>query len=649
MMTASLESLLLRLRDGDDREAWTQLVELVRNDVARVCRRVAGPTSLAEDAAQEAFLGLASRARTFRPAADDSEGRALAWVRCVAATTTLSLLRSRGRAARRERAAVDLREPQPEPHDLVTRRDLAERVRAALDELPQRERLILSLRFFADLGPEAIADELGCPAGTAKSRLNRSLQRLRALLLRRGVSVAGASLAAFLGAIDSAEGAEAAAPAAGAQLVPLSHPASWSSIAMTTAAASAALAALAWGALSWSGAPASETPTGGPTGGDAALVSAAAGAKLAWSDDGLYAPFSSITPVVAGDCVLAAGEQVVRCYGRDGSRRWSLDVDGYHHRPVVLDGLVVIAEHRRVSCRSLETGVERWTQPLERFGQQDAHDVEYANDASPLIVDSCVVVPCRDGRIHCFALADGTPLWTSPPPPQRAEYFSASAAGGLILCSDWGHAVEARRLESGEPAWRAEVPDVGANAPVVSGDAAYVVTHRIGAPEHGSVVALALADGAARWTTRLEQGVTGGPAVVDDVVVVAGQVSVIGLSRIDGHRLWETPRERFGYEHLIVDAAKRIVVGGGADERVQLLDHRDGHVLLSLPLMDHALASGAKLSMRGSTPILGQGDVPMPAAGRLYVTTSSGWFGVLELPGILPPAPAGHDFPAGNG
>jgi RNA polymerase sigma-70 factor (ECF subfamily) len=278
---------------------------------------VAGPTALAEDAAQETVLRLASQARSYRPAEHDSDDRPLAWVRCVAATTTLSLLRSRGRAARRERASVEPSEPFPDAHDLLTRRELAERLRAVLDELAERERRILSLRFFAELGHEAIAEQLGCPVGTVKSRLNRSLERLRQLLLRRGVSVATATLAAFLGAIESAEGADALAPAVGAQLVPPIHAVSWSTIAMTSAATSVTLVALVWGIVSWSGASASDAAdrgaTDAPTGGDEALVAAASGAALAGSADRLYTPFTSITPVVSGDSVVVAGERVVRC------------------------------------------------------------------------------------------------------------------------------------------------------------------------------------------------------------------------------------------------------------------------------------------------------------------------------------------------
>lgn len=57
-------------------------------------------------------------------------------------------------------------------------------VRRAVASLPQRERAVIVLRFFADLSVREIGDLLGCPEGTAKTLTARGLALLRATDLR---------------------------------------------------------------------------------------------------------------------------------------------------------------------------------------------------------------------------------------------------------------------------------------------------------------------------------------------------------------------------------------------------------------------------------------------------------------------------------
>ena len=57
---------------------------------------------------------------------------------------------------------------------------------AALAELPPRQRACVVLRFYEDLGVEAVADALGCRPGTVKSQTMRGLEALRAAYARHG-------------------------------------------------------------------------------------------------------------------------------------------------------------------------------------------------------------------------------------------------------------------------------------------------------------------------------------------------------------------------------------------------------------------------------------------------------------------------------
>ena len=90
----------------------------------------------------------------------------------------------RDRLRRRRRTPVVEVFPEP-PSDQAAPGDFRDAIHArdeldrALGSLPVDDRIVLALRFWADLPVDAIADRLGIPSGTVKSRLHRALDRLR--------------------------------------------------------------------------------------------------------------------------------------------------------------------------------------------------------------------------------------------------------------------------------------------------------------------------------------------------------------------------------------------------------------------------------------------------------------------------------------
>jgi RNA polymerase sigma-70 factor (ECF subfamily) len=72
--------------------------------------------------------------------------------------------------------------PQGGPSARLRRRERSERVRAALEKLPERDREVLVLRFLEDLSTAEAAAVLGVGEGAVKMRVMRALQRLRDLL-----------------------------------------------------------------------------------------------------------------------------------------------------------------------------------------------------------------------------------------------------------------------------------------------------------------------------------------------------------------------------------------------------------------------------------------------------------------------------------
>ncbi len=73
-------------------------------------------------------------------------------------------------------------DPEPQPHDIVSREQQATRLRALLATLPEEQRSVLRLAFFDGKSHTTVADELGLPLGTVKSRIRLALGHLRSAL-----------------------------------------------------------------------------------------------------------------------------------------------------------------------------------------------------------------------------------------------------------------------------------------------------------------------------------------------------------------------------------------------------------------------------------------------------------------------------------
>ncbi len=139
---------------------------------------VLGHREDAREAVQEGFL------RCWRRRADGSAPRNLeAWVVTVVLNAARDLRRRRrvrraGSLPPEDAMAPDAR--TLEPPAAAERRETVERARAALLALPDAEREVFLLRQNADLSCTAIADHLGIPVGTVKTRMRSALRRLRA-------------------------------------------------------------------------------------------------------------------------------------------------------------------------------------------------------------------------------------------------------------------------------------------------------------------------------------------------------------------------------------------------------------------------------------------------------------------------------------
>jgi RNA polymerase sigma-70 factor (ECF subfamily) len=165
------KELIAKAKLGD-RQAYSELVRRHRTGVINVVYRMCGDASLAEDAAQEAFVRAWQHLPGYQPRSAFRN-----WVYRIATNAALDVLR-------RERETVDVDElplvaEGAGPEATVEGKERGERVRLAVLALPPASRAVLVLREYEGLSYREIADALGIPLGTVMSRLNYARKLLR--------------------------------------------------------------------------------------------------------------------------------------------------------------------------------------------------------------------------------------------------------------------------------------------------------------------------------------------------------------------------------------------------------------------------------------------------------------------------------------
>jgi RNA polymerase sigma-70 factor (ECF subfamily) len=161
------EDLMLQLQAGSE-SALETLVERWRAPLFGFLLRRSAAAD-ADDLFQETWLRVVRARRRFDP-----RRRFSTWLFQIANNLCRDRFR-RGGVAARGHAALAEEAPPPGAPDPSLRIDLARRLSA----LPERLREVLVLRYYRDLGEREIAELLGIPPGTVKSRLHAALRALR--------------------------------------------------------------------------------------------------------------------------------------------------------------------------------------------------------------------------------------------------------------------------------------------------------------------------------------------------------------------------------------------------------------------------------------------------------------------------------------
>jgi RNA polymerase sigma-70 factor (ECF subfamily) len=173
------DEALVALVARADEDALAELYDRVSRVAYGLALRVLRDERHAEDAVQEAFLQVWRSAATFRA----ERAKASTWILTLVHRRAVDLVRReerRGAEPLMDDAEVGQAPEQTE--EAAWLRFERERVQAALKQLPDVQREALELAYYGGFSQSELADRLGVPLGTIKSRMFAGLARLRELL-----------------------------------------------------------------------------------------------------------------------------------------------------------------------------------------------------------------------------------------------------------------------------------------------------------------------------------------------------------------------------------------------------------------------------------------------------------------------------------
>jgi RNA polymerase sigma factor (sigma-70 family) len=171
------DSELIERAKAGDVAAYEELVRRYEQQAFRAACLICGDADEARDAAQEGFVRAWRALPRFRSGAEPRP-----WLMRIVVNAARNRRRGSGR---RTNLALRIAQDRPSdgaapsPEAAVLAAERRADLLAAIGQLRDDDRLVLGLRWFADLDELEMAEALGVPRGTVKSRLSRAMARLR--------------------------------------------------------------------------------------------------------------------------------------------------------------------------------------------------------------------------------------------------------------------------------------------------------------------------------------------------------------------------------------------------------------------------------------------------------------------------------------
>ncbi len=158
-----------------DVDSFRLLVERYQGPVVRIVGNLTGDIHISEDIAQDVFFAAYRKLRTFDPA----RSRFSTWLFTIAKNKGINAMKKK-----KVQSADDFPERADSicPSDGLVKKELFERLEAALQLLPSRQKRALVMAEFEGLAYEQIAEIEAVEIGTIKSRINRAKRKLQSVL-----------------------------------------------------------------------------------------------------------------------------------------------------------------------------------------------------------------------------------------------------------------------------------------------------------------------------------------------------------------------------------------------------------------------------------------------------------------------------------
>ena len=165
-------SLIVRVRDDQDKKAFGDLFRHFAPRIKGFLMKSGSSGTLAEEVAQDVMATVWQKAGLFDPA----RASVATWIFTIARNRKIDILR------KQRPEPEDLPwgpSAEPDQEDTIALQQDTVRLRAAIAELPEKQRDLVKQAYFGELSHSEIATETGLPLGTIKSRIRLALERLR--------------------------------------------------------------------------------------------------------------------------------------------------------------------------------------------------------------------------------------------------------------------------------------------------------------------------------------------------------------------------------------------------------------------------------------------------------------------------------------
>ena len=163
--------------DGD-KEAFSQLYSHFAPRIKAMMMKMSPDSSVAEEVAQEAMIALWRKAHSFDP----NKASLSTWLFTIARNLRIDRFRAKKKDNLDPNEPMLLPSAEPSAEETVFRGEESIKVRSCISKLPEDQQEVVGLAFMEGMTHQEIADNLGIPLGTVKSRLRLSFEKLRPML-----------------------------------------------------------------------------------------------------------------------------------------------------------------------------------------------------------------------------------------------------------------------------------------------------------------------------------------------------------------------------------------------------------------------------------------------------------------------------------